>query len=66
MENIVTYDDTRDVAIRVLYKLVKLGFVPDCTDTDDETEFNVQDLIHDEINAVLGIDDDENFEIEMK
>jgi hypothetical protein len=66
MENIVTYDDTRDVAIRVLDKLVKLGFVPDCTDTDDETEFNVQDLIHDEINAVLGIDDDENFEIEMK
>jgi hypothetical protein len=66
MENIVTYDDTRDVAIRVLDKLVELGFVPDCTDTDDETEFNVQDLIHDEINAVLGIDDDENFEIEMK
>lgn len=58
----VTYDDTRDVAIRVLDKLVELGFVPDCTDTDDETEFDVQDLIHDEINAVLGIDDDENFE----
>jgi hypothetical protein len=24
-----------------------LGYVPDCTDTDDESEFEVQDLIAD-------------------
>jgi hypothetical protein len=38
-------DDLRDIAIQITNELIKLGFVPDCTDTDDESEFEVQDTI---------------------
>jgi hypothetical protein len=39
-------DDIRDIAIRITDKLVELGYVPDCMDTDNEDEFVVQDLIN--------------------
>ena len=52
-----TYDDTRDLSIRTLDKLVEAGYVKDCTDTNDETEFEVQDIIHEEINETLGIEE---------
>ena len=52
-----TYDDTRDLSIRILDKLVEAGYVKDCTDTNDETEFEVQDIIHEEINETLGIEE---------
>jgi hypothetical protein len=38
-------DELRDIAIEITNELITLGFVPDCTDTDDESEFNVQDTI---------------------
>jgi hypothetical protein len=38
-------DERQDIAIEITNKLIKLGYVPDCTDTDDESEFEVQDLI---------------------
>jgi hypothetical protein len=40
-------DDRQDIAIAITNKLIELGYVPDCTDTDDESEFEVQDLIAD-------------------
>lgn len=43
----VTDDDIRDIAIRIVNKLVDNGLVKDCTDTDDETEFEFQDIIFD-------------------
>ena len=52
-----TNDDTRDLSIRILDKLVEAGYVKDCTDTNDETEFEVQDIIHEEINETLGIEE---------
>ena len=45
-----TEDDIRDVAIRITDKLVAMGIVPNCIDTDDETEFDVQDVIMQEIS----------------
>lgn len=54
-----TYDDTRDVAIRIVDRLVEMGIIKDCTDTDDETEFIVQDVIHSEINWELGIEEED-------
>ena len=47
-------DSTRDIAIRCVDRLVKEGYVKDCTDTNDETEFSVQDIIHDEINKPIN------------
>jgi hypothetical protein len=38
-------DDRMDIAIKVTDKLVELGYVPDDTNTDDENEFQVMDLI---------------------
>jgi hypothetical protein len=49
----LTADDIRDVAIRITDKLVELGYVPDCIDTDDEDEFIVQDIIFYQIISAL-------------
>jgi transcriptional regulator CtsR len=57
----ITYDDTRDIAIRCIDKLIELKLLP-----EDEHNFEVQDLIQDEINNVLGLDIDDNFEINIK
>ena len=35
----------QDIAIKITNKLVQLGYVTDCTDTDLEHEFEVQDAI---------------------
>ena len=58
MKKKITYDDTRDIAIRCIDKLIDLKILQ-----EDEHNFEVQDLIQDEINEVLGLDIDEKFEI---
>jgi hypothetical protein len=42
-------DDLRDIAIRIVDKLVQEGYVKNCIDTDDETEFEIQDIILNEL-----------------
>ena len=42
-------DDCRDIAIRILDKLVQEGYVKDCIDSDDDTEFEIQDIILNEL-----------------
>lgn len=54
----LTYDDTRDISIRCVDKLIDLGVL---TESDDN--FDVQDLIQDEINKVLSLDIDNNFSV---
>ena len=61
MEKKITYDDTRDIAIRCVDKLIELDIL-----SEEEHNFEVQDLIQDEINNVLGLDIDDNFEITIK
>ena len=38
-------DELRDIAIEITNELIALDYIPDCTDTDDDSEFNVQDVI---------------------
>jgi len=38
-------DDRMELAIAITNNLIEMGFVPDCTDTDDDSEFRVQDMI---------------------
>lgn len=51
-ENIAKIDkekqlqDLTDISIQILDMLVENGFVHDCFNTDDETEFFVQDKIN--------------------
>ena len=42
-------DDCRDIAIRIVDKLVQEGYVKNCIDTDDQTEFEIQDIILEEL-----------------
>jgi hypothetical protein len=58
MKNKITYDDTRDIAIRCVDKLIELNVL-----SEKEYNFEIQDLIQDEINNVLELDIDDNFEI---
>lgn len=51
-----TIDDIRDIAIRVTDKLVDEGIVRSCIDTEDDTEFSVQDIIFDEIIREIVFD----------
>jgi len=45
-------DDRQEIGIAITNKLIEMGFVPDCTDTDDETEFEVQDMVADVIKKL--------------
>ena len=38
-------DERQEIGITITNKLIELGYVPDCTDTDDESEFEVQDMV---------------------
>tara|TARA_R110002096_G_scaffold136556_6_gene289282 strand:+ start:642 stop:938 length:297 start_codon:yes stop_codon:yes gene_type:complete len=51
----LTNDNTRDISIKCIIKLVEEGYVKDCIDTDDDTEFKIQDIIHEELNKALNI-----------
>ena len=46
-------DDIRDIAIRCVDKMVKEQIIPDCTDTDNDTEWEVQDIIFNRICTFL-------------
>ena len=50
-----TEDEIRDIAIRITDKLVELGFVPNCIGSDDESEFEVQDVITEEITKSINL-----------
>ncbi len=47
-------DELRDMAIRIVDSLVEVGIVKDCTDTDDMTEFNAQDIISEILRKSLN------------
>lgn len=46
-------DETRDVAIRIVDRLVKEKLIKDCIDTDDDTEFEFQDTIQEELQKIF-------------
>lgn len=47
--NQLTENQITDIAIRITDKLVEMGYVPNCIDTDDNYEFDVQDMISETI-----------------
>ena len=49
----LTQDDIRDIAIRIVGEMVENHIIKDCTDTDDTTEFDVQDIIVEQIELHL-------------
>ena len=57
-EKIVTYYDTRDVAIRIVEYLIDNEYITEFED-ENQWDFHIQDVIHDEVNSLLGIKQDE-------
>ena len=55
----ITYDDTRDISIRCVDKMMQLKIF-------SSYPFEIQDLIQDEINNVLELNIDNDFEITIK
>ena len=56
----ITYDDTRDMAIRCIEKMIDERILNEDVDT-----FEIQDIIQDAVNKLLGLDIDDNFETEL-
>jgi len=61
----ITYDDTRDIAIRIVEYLIDNKYITEFED-ENKWNFHIQDIIQDEINDTLGLDIDEKFEIIIK
>ncbi len=55
-EKVVTYDDTRDVAITIVEYLIDNEFIKY---EEGDYPFEIQDEIHDEVNSLLGLKQDE-------
>ncbi len=51
-------DDIKDLSVVIVGKMVEDGIIPDCTDTDDETEFTAQDIIREVLCEKFGIEND--------
>jgi len=69
MEKKITYDDTRDIAIRCIDKLIALNILSEEEHNSLNGNcflFEIQDIIQDEINEVLELDIDEKFETTIK
>lgn len=49
-----THNEITDIAIRLTDMLVENGLVKDCTDTDDQSEFEVQDKIYEILTNALN------------
>ena len=49
----MTEDEIRDIAIRIVNEMVLEELIPDCIDTDDNTEFDVQDIIVEQLENAL-------------
>lgn len=45
----LTTDDINEISIRITNKLVELGYVPDITDICSETDFEIQNIIFNEL-----------------
>lgn len=50
-----TEDDVADIALLIVDKMVAEGLIPDCTDTDNQAEFEAQDIIRDVLERVLKL-----------
>ena len=45
-----------DLSVLIVGDLVIAGLVPDCTDTNDDTEFEFQDAIRETLEKKYGVD----------
>ena len=58
MNAIKTLDDIKDLSIIIVGKMVEEGIIKDCTDTDDQTECDAQDVIREILCKKFNIEND--------
>ena len=58
MNTIKTLDDIKDLSIIIVGKMVEEGIIKDCTDTDDQTEWDAQDVIREILCDKFNIEND--------
>jgi len=58
VKQIKTLDDVRDLSLNIVDNFVKEGLVKSCIDTDDDTEFQFQDIITEALCNKFGITND--------
>jgi len=54
----ITLDDIKDLSIIIVDKMIEDGIIKDCTDTDNQTEFETQDIIREILCNKLNIQND--------
>ena len=48
-------DDISDIALSLVDIMVSVGLIPDCTDTENDDEFQAQDIIGDELTKLFKL-----------
>lgn len=54
----LSLDDIKDLSVRIVSTMVLNGLIKDCTDTEDSTEFDIQDIIVEELCSKFNIEND--------
>ncbi len=54
----LTNDDVREIAMNIVDAFVEENLIEDNTDTNDDTEFAFQDIIHKKLNEIFNIKED--------
>ena len=54
----LSLDDIKDLSVRIVSTMVLNGLIEDCTDTEDSTEFEIQDIIVTELCSKFNIKND--------
>jgi len=54
----LTNDDVREIAMNIVDAFVEDNLIEDNTDTNDDTEFAFQDIIHNKLNEIFNIKED--------
>jgi hypothetical protein len=58
MKTIERLDDIKDLSIIIVDKMVNEGIIKNCIDTDDQTEFDAQDIIREILCNKFNIKND--------
>lgn len=54
----LTNDDVREIAMNIVDAFVEENLIEDNTDTNDNTEFAFQDIVHNKLNEIFNIKED--------
>ncbi|WP_445749194.1 hypothetical protein [Polaribacter sp.] len=54
----LTNDDVREIAMNIVDAFVEENLIEDNTDTNDDTEFAFQDIVHSKLNEIFNIKED--------